>query len=119
MSLKTDASQLYEMIFSGRLLEAFDQYYAEDVVMQENNDPPTVGKAANRAREVAFLESVEAFHDGGVTNMAWNDETGVVMIENFMDVTFKGGNRVKLEQVAVQTWKDGKIIRERFYYNKG
>jgi hypothetical protein len=36
-----------------------------------------------------------------------------------MDVTFQGGFRVKLAQVAVRTWKDGQIVRERFYYNKG
>jgi hypothetical protein len=34
-------------------------------------------------------------------------------------VTFKGGQRMKLEQVAVRRWKDGKIVKERFYYNKG
>jgi hypothetical protein len=41
------------------------------------------------------------------------------MLENWMDVTFKDGNRMKLEQVSVQTWKDGLIVRERFYYNVG
>ncbi|MBT9547257.1 MAG: nuclear transport factor 2 family protein [Candidatus Sericytochromatia bacterium] len=119
MSLKDDVTTLYNQIFSGQLLDAFDHFYAEDVVMQENNEAPTVGKAANREREVAFLGSVEAFHDGGISNLAWNDETGVAMIENWMDLTFQGGFRTKMQQVAVQTWKDGKVVNERFYYNKG
>lgn len=34
-----------------------------------------------------------------------------------MDVTFKDGKRRKSAQVAVQGWKDGKIVRERFFYN--
>ena len=119
MSLQQDASTLYDMIFSGQLLEAYDKYYADDVVMQENSEAPTVGKAANREREVAFLESIEAFHDAGVVNLATNEATGVVMIENFMDVTFKNGFRAKMAQVAVQTWKNGQIVHERFYYNKG
>jgi hypothetical protein len=33
-----------------------------------------------------------------------------------MDVSFKGGNRVQMRQVAVRTWKDGKVVHERFYY---
>ena len=36
-----------------------------------------------------------------------------------MDVTFKGGARNKLAQIAVRTWNDGQVVRERFYYNKG
>ncbi|PIQ28409.1 hypothetical protein COW36_03980 [bacterium (Candidatus Blackallbacteria) CG17_big_fil_post_rev_8_21_14_2_50_48_46] len=119
MSIKEKASDLYQMIFSGKLLEAFDKYYAEDVVMQENAEEPTQGKSANREREIAFLESIEAFHDGGVTNLAWNDETGIVMIENWMDVSFKNGFRAKMEQVSVQTWTNDQIVHERFYYNKG
>jgi hypothetical protein len=26
---------------------------------------------------------------------------------------------VKMEQVAVRKWKNGKIVNERFFYNKG
>jgi hypothetical protein len=33
-----------------------------------------------------------------------------------LDITFKDGNRVNMQQVTVQTWKDGKIIREDFYH---
>ena len=33
-----------------------------------------------------------------------------------MDVTFKDGNRVQMEQVAVQKWAGDQIVHERFYY---
>jgi hypothetical protein len=36
-----------------------------------------------------------------------------------MDISFKGGNRSKFNQVAVRHWKNGKIVHERFFYNKG
>ena len=35
---------------------------------------------------------------------------------NFPHLTFKGENRLTMQQVAVQTWKDGKVIREDFYH---
>ena len=34
-----------------------------------------------------------------------------------MDITFKDGNRVIMEQVAVQKWENNQIVHERFYYN--
>jgi len=58
-------------------------------------------------------------NDGGVTAITSNEETCVTMVESWMDITFKDGNRMKMEEVAVQTWKDDQIIRERFYYNMG
>ena len=36
--------------------------------------------------------------------------------ENVMDWTDVDGNDIHVEQVAVQQWKGGKIIHERFYY---
>lgn len=44
-ALDTDLNTL---ILSGRALEGLEKHYAEDAVMQENFDPPTVGKPANR-----------------------------------------------------------------------
>jgi ketosteroid isomerase-like protein len=37
-------------------------------------------------------------------------------VEWAFDITFEDGNRVNMQQVAVQTWKDGRIIREDFYH---
>ena len=35
---------LNEMVLNGQALEAFEKYYSEDVVMQENSAEPVVGK---------------------------------------------------------------------------
>jgi hypothetical protein len=34
-------------------------------------------------------------------------------------VTIKSGFRLNLQQSAVRQWRDGKIVKERFYCNKG
>lgn len=107
---------LNEAILSGKALEAFEQYYAEDVVMQENSDEPRVGKEANRKAEVEFFSSLAEFHEGKLLSSAVNGD--VTFGEWFMDVTFKNGYRLKLAQVAVRRWKNGKIAHERFYYHK-
>lgn len=116
-SIATLDAELNQTVLGGRILDAFDRFYADNVVMQENNTPATVGKAANREREIKFVDSIEQFHSAAILNTAV--QGNVSFSEWVMDVTFKGGVRVKLEQVAVRTWKDGEITHERFYYNAG
>ena len=116
MSLKSNVNGLLDMVRKGQMLEAFEKYYSEDVVMQENNDPPRVGKAANREFEKQFLSSIEEVHDTQIKNVAYSTDGNVVMIQSFMDVTMKGPGRVQMEEVAVQTWKNGKIVNEKFFY---
>ena len=108
---------LNDMVLSGKALEAFEKYYADDVVMQENSDEPRVGKEANRKAEEEFFASLQEFHEGKVLASAVNGDTS--FSEWFMDVTFKNGYRLNLAQVAVRKWKDGKVIHERFFYHKG
>ncbi len=108
---------LNQQILSGDIMGAFEKYYAEDVVMQENSAEPFVGKSVNRERELQFVNSIAEFHGAAVVSSAANGD--ISFSEWTMDVTFKGGARYQLAQVAVRTWKDGLIVRERFYYNKG
>lgn len=110
-------NELNQMVLSGQALEAFEKFYAEDCVMQENSADPIVGKDANRQREIDFFSSLADFHGAGVISAASNADRS--FSEWWMDVTFKDGTRKKLEQVAVRTWKDGLVAEERFYYNAG
>lgn len=109
--------QLNDGVLAGKVMETFEKYYADDVVMQENSEEPRVGKAANRKAEEEFMSSVEAFNGAKVVASAVNGD--VAFSEWEMDLTFKGGKRVKMSQVAVRKWKNGKVAHERFFYNKG
>ena len=111
------ASALYQQVGQGQILEAFEQYYANNVVMEEPRGTRQ-GKDACRVSEQQFVDSVEAFHGMDVKAMAEDANTGKVLIEVAMDVTFKGGSRVQMDQTAVQTWENGQIVHERFYYNQ-
>jgi ketosteroid isomerase-like protein len=109
--------QLNQQILAGDALGAFEKYYAEDVVMQENEEAPRKGKATNRKFEQDFFDSVEQLHGGKVLASAVNGD--VSFSEWEYDVTFKGGQRITLKQVSVRRWTNGKVVREKFYYNKG
>lgn len=116
MTVKELDTKLNEAILSGKAMEAFEDLYDENVVMQENNSEPTAGKAANREREVAFFSSIAEFHGAGIGDVAVEGDTA--FSEWWMDVTFKNGPRVKWAQATVRKWKDGKVTSERFYYAK-
>ncbi len=116
MTNQERARDLYDMVLSGRLMDAFEKYYHEDVIMMEVGDEPRHGKTFNRDHEQKFLESIEAFHGAEVESIAADDTKSITMVENWMDVSIKGMGRVKFVQVAVQRWQDGMIIEERFYH---
>ncbi len=105
------------MILGGKAIEAFDKFYADDVVMQENNDEPRAGKELNRKYEVEFFSSLASWNDGRIEGAAVNGDLS--FSQWYMDVTFKNGFNMKATQIAVRKWKDGKVVHERFFYNKG
>ncbi|MGB3051203.1 MAG: nuclear transport factor 2 family protein [Polyangiales bacterium] len=106
--------ELNEMIAAGNAMEAFEKLYADDVVMQENNQDPRVGKPACRAYEEEFFGNVAEFHEGSFHGSAAEGDRSYS--EWIFDVTFKDGTRMKNHQVTARRWKDGKVVHERFYY---
>ena len=106
--------ELLDYVRQGRIMDAMKEFYADDVVMTEPAYGDTVGLAANLEREQKFVDSVKAFKNFEAPAVAVGD--GVSLYENVMDWTDVNDNDIHVEQVAVQKWKDGKIVHERFYY---
>lgn len=109
-------SDLNEMILSGQILEAHDKHYANDVVQQENELEPTVGKAANRRREEEFLSNVVDFRAAEVKAVAVDPINRTTFVEWFFDYDHREWGTRRYHQVSVQHWRDDKITYERFYY---
>ncbi|MBW3622033.1 MAG: nuclear transport factor 2 family protein [Armatimonadetes bacterium] len=107
--------QLVALVEQGRFLDAFDAFYADDVTMQENGNPPTVGKAANRTREEQFVGYVAEIRENRAASVIVDGDRSVI---NWVaEYTGVDGKRLRFDQVAHQTWRDGKIISERFFYD--
>ncbi len=115
MSTRERVQELVGYVQAGRIPEAIERFYADGATMQENRQLPTVGKAANLARELAFGDSVERWHQ--VTARSIAVDGNQVLIEWVFEYTTREGQRITMEEVAQQTWRDGKIVRERFFYD--
>jgi ketosteroid isomerase-like protein len=117
MNYYDKAKDIYNMSAQGKMLEAFDKYYHNDVVMVEATGESRKGKDANRKFQVEFMNMIKEVHGTGVRDVTSNEKEATTMVESWMDVTMKDGKRSMMEEVAVQKWKDNQIIHERFYYN--
>jgi len=72
------------------------------------------GMAAIKEKAKEFSAMVEEVH-GGYSNepQVAGNHFAVAM---GMDCTMKGQGRVKMEEIAVYEVKDGKIVKEQFFY---
>jgi hypothetical protein len=112
--IETSLKDLNTLVQAGRLLEAFDKYYHEDVAMQENMNPPVVGKQTNRKREIEFLNNIVEFRSASVQGLGVGEDISFIIWS--YDYTHKEWGVRSYTQVSVQNWKDGKIIKEQFFY---
>jgi hypothetical protein len=115
ITLQDRLEDLFSYIREGRILDAINEFYAEDAVMQENNLPPTVGREANLEREKQFLSTVKDWQRFDVTAKGVGED--VTFYETVMDWVTTDGTPVHVEQMVVAKWQDGKIINERYYHN--
>lgn len=113
-SIAERVEELNDMFIQGKALEAFDKFYADDIIMQENEQEPTVGKAANREREEEFVSNLTEVRKAEVLNVSVGENCA--MVEWHFDYTHKEWGERNYKQVSVQEWKDGKIVKEKFYY---
>jgi hypothetical protein len=108
---------LLDYIREGRIMDAMQEFYAKDVIMEEPAYGKTVGLAANLEREQKFVNSVKEFRNFEAAKVGIGP--GSSFYENFMDWIDVDGNEIHVEQAVVAQWVDGKIVHERFYYNMG
>jgi hypothetical protein len=114
-TIRERVDALNTMIQQGKIMEAMHEFYADDVVMAENDNEPTVGLAANLEREQAFVDNT-TWYGLELKGIAVGDD--VSMVEWWLDFhNTLYGPRLAFTQVAVQRWRDGKIYDERFYYS--
>ncbi|MBE9108194.1 nuclear transport factor 2 family protein [Nodosilinea sp. LEGE 07298] len=114
ISLPAVFEDICQLVLKGSAMEAFEKYYADTVVMQENDEPATVGKEANRRREEDFFAKILDFHEAKPKNVAFTEDT--IFSEWYLDYTHAEWGRRTYHQVSVQQWQGGQVIHERFYY---
>jgi len=114
MSIQQQVQHLVSLVEQGKMLEALETYYADDVAMQENIHPPTVGRAVNLERERAFFGALIAVQFRAASVLVSGDRAAINWV---FDYTTADGTQYRMDEIAAQTWRDGKIVHERFIYD--
>jgi hypothetical protein len=115
--LKNNVEKLNGLIKEGKIMEAFEKYYGEDVITQVNGNHPITGKDANRKREVIFLQEIEKLNSADINSVTFGGaDDNVSITEWAINIEDKEGKKKTIYRVNVQHWKDDKIINEKLYF---
>ncbi|MEO7965405.1 MAG: nuclear transport factor 2 family protein [Gemmatimonadaceae bacterium] len=122
MTTKEVANRLVELCRQGKNLEAIETLYSPDIVSVEAGAPPgqsreTQGVAAAKGKGEWWVANHDV-HSAQTTGPWPHDDRFVV--GHHYDITFKPtGERRTMDEVALYTVRDGKIVREEFFYDSG
>lgn len=119
MSTAEVAKGLVDLCRQRKHMEAINKYYSDEIVSVESASGP--GMPTEMKGIEAIKEKNKWFFDNNELN--GEEVNGPFVGENQfavqyeMDVTQKAsGKRVHMEEMALYTVENGKIVREHFYY---
>ena len=117
MSTSGQVKALIALVEQGKFLEAIESFYAPDATMQENLGPVRVGLPALLENERQVLARVPDIHLERVRSFIVDgDRAAINWVFAYTDAH---GRKIRLDEIAYQLWQDGKIVKERFYYDPG
>lgn len=118
MSTQEVANRLVELCRTGAYDQAHQELYAADALSIEPEgtpNPRVQGMDAIKAKGEQWQQTMEEVHSSFV-----NDP---IVAGNYFsltmgyDATMKGFGRVNMEEICVYQVKDGKIVKEQFFYD--
>jgi hypothetical protein len=118
MTTKEVADRLSQLFKENKWKEAQEELFSQDAVSVEpahSQGMQTVdGLDAINMKGDQFNEMVEEMHGGWVGEpIVGGNYIAVAMA---MDVTMKGAGRMNMEEICLYEVKEGKIVREQFFY---
>lgn len=121
MNTQQIAERLVALCREGQYEQVYDELFADDA---ENIEMPAMangplgnakGLDAIRAKGKAWGEAVEQVHGGSVGEPSVSGNWFSVPMS--LDVTMKGRGRMQMEEMCLYQVRDGKIVREQFFYD--
>jgi hypothetical protein len=121
MTTQELAARYHELASERKFIEIQDKFYGEQVVCQEPEKAASMGMPvftngleAVKAKGIARRAMMETLHSYTCSEPIVAGEFFSVVLKQ--EVTFKGKPRMALEEIGVFHVKDGKIVKEQFFY---
>lgn len=111
------ANRLVELCRQGQLEQAQTELYADNVVSIEPENAPmnhVEGLENIKEKGRKFSEMVEEFHGATISDpVVGNNHFALSWA---LDTTMKGMGRQQMNEICLYEVKDGKVVREQFFY---
>jgi hypothetical protein len=112
------ASRMNELFKENKWQQVQEELYSDDCESIEPAHAPGLqtvkGKEAIKQKGIMFQNMIEEVHGG------WSSD--VLVAGNYltcamgMECTMKGMGRIKMDEVCVYEVKDGKVVKEQFFF---
>lgn len=117
MNTQEVANRLVSLCREGKIAEAAIELYDDNIESIEMPYSPlksAKGKQAVGEKGKQFAESILERHGGSFSDPLVGGK--YFSIAMMLDATFKDMGRMKLEEVCLYEVKDGRIIKEQFFF---
>lgn len=113
--MKQTLSSLDTLVKEGKVLEAFDKYFSDDVITYDESGNKTSSKAEKKALLEGFFNEFKTINDIQLFDSFVTDDTSY---SNFRFVFTKdSGDKFQWDEVIIRKWKDNLVVSE-FYSNQ-
>lgn len=115
MHRKEQLNQLIALVLEDKAVEAYRKFYHDDVIIQEANYPPRIGLEASIEHTAQASHLTSKVHEIATPTLLVDGDHSI--IEWHAEWTVTGGARIRIEEIALQTWRGDRISHERFFYD--
>lgn len=112
------ANRLVELCRQEKHPQAQEELYHHNIISIEDEKsgiPITKGMDNIRKKTISWEDNVVKIHTAYVSNPIVTGNYFVVSMEN--DITFKDVGRTQIKELCVYEVKEGKIVKEQFFYD--
>ena len=118
MTTQEVANRMSELFKENNWQQVHDELYSDDAASVEPEHSPglktAIGREAIKKKGEDFNAMIEEVHGGWVSDLLVGGN--YITCSMGMDVTMKGQGRMKMDEVCVYEVKDGKVVKEQFFY---
>jgi hypothetical protein len=113
------AHRLVELLKEKKFLETQQELFDEDIISQEPDAAPSrsvTGLAAVLLKESNFLKNIKQWKNFEVSEPIISKD--FFSISMFTEVVLVNDRAVSIDEIIVYEVRDGKIVKEQFFYKQ-
>ncbi|SMY06695.1 hypothetical protein [Flavimaricola marinus] len=103
-----------DLLSEGKALEAFDQFFSDNVTLYDNGTLIASNAHDGRALQAKTLRSASDIK-GSIPDLTIADDTEICVFRDHSSYAGKGKDRHQTNRLVWQKWRDGKVIQQQTF----